>query len=229
MEQYQHDQIVNTQKSLGAQFVRVYSWMFLGLLVTGITSLIAIQTPLLNLVTNRISFIALILIEFGVVWFLSSRALNMSYGAAAMSFIGYSILNGVTLSLIFFVYTFDSIAYVFFITAIFFGFMSLYGIVTKQDLTSMGSLFMMGLIGIIVASVANWFLQSSTLYWIISFIGVAVFLGLTAYDSQKIKNIHAAYEGTPKEKNVAIVGALELYLDFVNLFLYVLRILGKKK
>lgn len=229
MEYYQQEQALEAKRSLTAQFVRAYGWMFLGLLVTGITSIVTLETPLLYLATSRYSLFALLLVEIGVVWFLSSRVMKMSYGAAAAAFIFYSVINGITLSLIFLVYTLSSIAFVFFITAAFFGFMSVYGAVTKQDLTSMGSLFLMGLVGILIASIANWFLQSSTLYWIISFVGVAVFLGLTAYDSQKIKHYHAAYAGTARESNVAIMGALTLYLDFVNLFLYILRILGKKK
>jgi uncharacterized protein len=141
----------------------------------------------------------------------------------------YSVLNGITLSLIFYTYTASSIAFVFFISAAFFGFMSVYGLVTKTDLTSLGSLLFMGLIGIIIASVVNIFLRSSGLNWLISFVGVAVFLGLTAYDSQKIKNIHFSFAGTNKEKNVSIIGALTLYLDFINLFLFILRILGRRR
>ncbi|MFZ5988558.1 MAG: Bax inhibitor-1/YccA family protein, partial [Bacillota bacterium] len=122
-----------------------------------------------------------------------------------------------------------SIATTFFITAGFFGFMSVYGLVTKTDLTSLRTILFMGLVGLIIASIINMFLNNNTLYWIISYVGVAVFLGLTAYDTQKIKNIHASYAGTEKERNVAIVGALTLYLDFVNLFLFILRILGRRR
>lgn len=220
---------LEAKRSLNAQYVRVYGWMFFGLLVTAITSLFVIETPLIYLVTNRITFLALIFIELGVVWSFSKRAFDMRYGAAAGAFLLYSVLNGITLSLIFFAYTLDSIVYVFGITSALFGFMSIYGMVTKDDLSSIRSMLFMGLIGVIIASVVNLLLQSPTLNWIISFAGVAVFLGLTAYDSQKIKGLHSAFAGTPKENNVAIVGALELYLDFINLFLYILRILGKKK
>lgn len=229
MEYYQQEQAVAAKKSLSAQFVRTFGWMFFGLLVTGITAVITLYTPLIYLVMNRYSLIALLLVEVGIVVFISRRVMSMSYGASAAAFLFYSVVNGITLSLIFFAYTLGSIAFVFFITSAFFGFMSVYGAVTKQDLTSMGSMLFMGLIGIIIASVANWFFRSETLYWIISFVGVAIFLGLTAYDSQKIKDYHLSYAGTPKERNVAIIGALTLYLDFVNLFLYILRILGKKK
>ena len=114
-------------------------------------------------------------------------------------------------------------------TAGFFGFMCLYGLVTKTDLTSLGSFLLMGLIGLIIVSIVNMFLNSSPLDWVISFAGVAIFIGLTAYDSQKIMLISKQYTGTDKERNVAIVGALTLYLDFVNLFLYILRIFGRRK
>lgn len=229
MEYNRQYQVYDTQKSLSAQFIRVYGWMFFGLVITGITSAITLMSPLAYLASNMLSFIFLALVEMGLVWYLSSRALNMQYSAAAGSFVVYSILNGITLSVIFYAYTASSIASTFFITAFFFGFMSVYGIVTKSDLTNYRSVFLMGLFGVIIASVVNIFLNSSTLYWIISFVGVAVFLGLTAYDNQKIKRIHAAYAGTEKERNVSIIGALTLYLDFVNLFLFILRILGRRR
>jgi uncharacterized protein len=229
MEYYKNSSAAETKSSLNAQIVRVYGWMFLGLIVTGFAALFTIQTSLANLVTNRFSFIFLIIAEFGLVFFLSSRAMKMEYTTAAASFMVYSILNGITLSFIFYAYTLGSIAFVFFITASFFGFMSVYGLITKTDLTSFRSLFMMGLFGVIIASIVNIFLNSSALNWMISFVGVAVFLGLTAYDSQKIKDIHHSYAGTVREKNVAIVGALALYLDFINLFFFILRLLGRRK
>lgn len=223
---YYNSSTVDTRSSLNAQLVRVFGWMFLGLAVTGITAFFSIQ---LNIAANMFLFIILILAEFGLVFYLSSRVMKMEYSTAAAAFIAYSVLNGITLSLIFYAYTLSSIAYVFFISATFFGFMSVYGLVTKKDLTSYRSLFMMGLFGVIIASVVNIFLNSSALYWLISFVGVAVFLGLTAYDSQKIKNIHASFAGSTKERNVGVLGALTLYLDFINLFLFVLRILGKRR
>ncbi|MCX7710009.1 MAG: Bax inhibitor-1/YccA family protein [Clostridia bacterium] len=230
MDYYQQDRAYESGKSLSEQFVRVFGWMFIGLIITGVTAVFTANALLTGAIGfSRLMFYSLIAVELGLVWFLASRAMKMSYGAAATAFAIYSVVNGVTLSTIFLAYTASSIAYVFFISAAFFGFMSVYGIVTKQDLTSLGSLFFMGLIGLIITSVINIFLRSSTLDWIISFVGVAIFLGLTAYDSQKIKDIHYAYAGTDKERNVAIVGALTLYLDFVNLFLYILRILGKRR
>lgn len=226
MDYNNNSKVMDAQSSLNAQIARVFGWMFLGLAVTGVTSFFAIQ---LNIAANMFLFLILVLAEFGLVFFLSSRVMKMEYATAAAVFIAYSVLNGITLSLIFYAYTLSSIAFVFFISAAFFGFMSVYGLVTKTDLTSIGSLLIMGLFGIIIASVVNIFLNSSGLNWLISFVGVAVFLGLTAYDSQKIKNIHFSFAGTNKEKNVSIIGALTLYLDFINLFLFVLRILGRRR
>jgi uncharacterized protein len=221
-----NSKVIDARSSLNAQIARVFGWMFLGLAVTAVSSFFALQ---LNIAANMFLFLILILAEFALVFYLSSRVMKMEYATAAAVFMAYSVLNGITLSLIFYAYTLSSIAYVFFISAAFFGFMSVYGLVTKTDLTSLGSLLFMGLIGIIIASVVNIFLRSSGLNWLISFVGVAVFLGLTAYDSQKIKNIHFSFAGTNKEKNVSIIGALTLYLDFINLFLFILRILGRRR
>ena len=210
---------------------RVFGWMFIGLMVTGLTSLYTAtnETFMMSIRSSGFTFYGLMILELVFVWFISSRAMKMEYGVAAGAFLLYSVLNGLTLSVIFWAYTRQSIALAFFMTAGFFGFMSVYGMVTKTDLTSLGSLFLVGLIGLIIVSIVNIFLGSSTLYWIISFVGVILFLGLTAYDSQKIKGISLQYMGTEKERNVAIVGALTLYLDFINLFLYILRILGKRR
>ena len=143
----------------------------------------------------------------------------------------YAILTGFTLSVIFLAFTAESIATVFYITAGTFAGVSLYGYTTKKDLSSIGSYLMMGLIGLIIASVVNWFLHSEMLYWIVSYAGVAIFVGLTAYDTQKIKKMVQAYGCDDMEmtNKVALIGALELYLDFINLFLYLLRIFGKRK
>ncbi len=231
MEYYNDSQAIESKRSLSAQISRVYGWMFIGLVVSAFTAFLTIadNSPLLSLVANRFSFILLIVAEFGLVWFLSSRAMKMTYAAAAAAFLVYSILNGLTLSVIFYAYTLGSIYYAFLVAAGFFGFMCVYGLITKTDLTSIGSLLIMGLFGIIIASLVNLFIGSSMLNTVISFVGVAVFLGLTAYDSQKIKNLHYSYAGTDREKNVGIIGALQLYLDFINLFLFILRILGKRR
>ncbi|MDP4093312.1 MAG: Bax inhibitor-1/YccA family protein [Bacillota bacterium] len=229
MEYNQNNYYVQQKDSLAHQYVRVYGWMFLGLIITGLVAYFTVTGPILDLIANRFTILLFFVAELALVWYLSSRTMRMQYVTAATVFILYSALNGITMSLILLAYTTFSIAYVFLITAAFFGFMSIYGVITKQDLTSMGSLLFMGLIGIIIASIVNILLRNEMLYWIISFIGVAVFLGLTAYDSQKIKKIHAAYAGTDREKNVAIIGALSLYLDFINLFLFILRLLGRRR
>jgi len=225
------DSAIDRKSALSAQMTRVFGWMFIGLIVTGLTAMYTVSNAsILSVIySSNWTFFGLMLLELAFVWFISSRAMKMDYSAAAVSFLLYAVLNGLTMSVIFLAYTQQSIALAFFMAAGFFGFMCVYGLVTKTDLTALGSLFLMGLIGLILVSVVNIFLKSEPLYWIISFVGVAIFLGLTAYDSQKIKAISLQYAGTEKERNVAIVGALTLYLDFINLFLYILRILGRRR
>ncbi|SPJ14671.1 conserved membrane hypothetical protein [Syntrophobacter sp. SbD2] len=145
-------------------------------------------------------------------------------------FFAYSFLNGLTLSTIFLIYTKASIANTFFVTAGTFAAMSLYGYTTKRDLTSIGSFLMMGLIGIIIASFVNFFFRSPAIYWLITYAGIAVFVGLTAYDAQKIKEMaYAGFSGSEDERKGAVIGALRLYLDFINLFLLLLRIFGSRR
>ena len=154
----------------------------------------------------------------------------MSSILATAVFVGYAILNGLTLSIIFLMYTGSDIALSFFITAGTFAFMSAYGYFTQKDLTSMGSFLIMGLVGIFIASIANFFMQSEALYWIISYAGVFIFIGLTAYDTQKIKNQALMLSGSSETmQKGAIMGALTLYLDFINLFIFILRIFGGRK
>ena len=155
----------------------------------------------------------------------------MSAGVAAAAFVGYALLNDLTLSTIFLVYTQSSIASTFFITAATFGCMSMVGYTTQRDLTSLGSYLFMGLIGLIIASVVNLFLQNEFMYWVLSYVGVALFMGLTAYDTNKIKQMSrmVSNQGNEVFQKVAIMGALRLYLDFVNLFLYLLRLFGKRR
>jgi len=209
---------------------RVYRWMGLGLLLTAITAYFVVNSNFVyTLAENSILFFGLIIAELGLVIFLSARIQKMSAEAATASFIIYSILNGVTLSLILLVYTGASIASTFMTTALTFGAMSAYGYFTKRDLTTMGSYLQMGLIGLIIASVINIFWANGTMYWIISYVGVLLFVGLTAYDTQKIKRMGAVVEGVQTTQKMAIMGALMLYLDFINLFLMLLRILGDRK
>ncbi|MFP4474998.1 MAG: Bax inhibitor-1 family protein [Desulfatibacillaceae bacterium] len=216
-------------------FVRsVYNWMVVGLALTGGIALFVANTPpIFNAVArNPILLIAIILAELGLVVYLAARIQKMSAQAATAAFVIYASLNGVVFSIIFQAYTQASIARVFFICAGMFLGCSVYGWITKRDLTSLGGFMFMGLIGIIIAMVVNWFLHSSALHMAISVIGVFVFLGLTAYDTQKIKNMAetqpADADGALIRKG-AIMGALSLYLDFINLFLFLLRLFGERR
>ena len=182
--------------------------------------------------TNRLLFWGLMLAELGLVIYLSARIMKMSFLTASLSFAAYSLLNGVTMSFIFFVYTMSSIAQTFFITAGTFGAMAVVGFFIKKDLSTMGRALMMLLIGLIIASVVNIFMHSSGLALILNYLGVFIFTALTAYDSQKIKNmlIEASQYGiTDQTQKIALMGSLALYLDFINLFLYLLRIFGDRK
>lgn len=211
---------------------KVYGWMMAGLLVTGVTSLLTINTPgLLELIfSSRWVYMGLFLGQIGLVIYLSARIEKMSAATATSVFIGYSALTGLTLSVIFLVYTAASLATTFFVTAGTFGLMSAYGYVTKRDLTGIGSFLMMGLMGMVLASVVNMFLNNSTVYWITTYIGIFIFVGLTAYDTQKIKEMSGvALQGGEMEQKGAIMGALRLYLDFINLFLLLLRVMGNRK
>ncbi|MCD6261739.1 MAG: Bax inhibitor-1/YccA family protein [Deltaproteobacteria bacterium] len=217
------------------EFVRsVYNWMTIGLALTGFIAYYVSTSPsIMRLVFgNPLILILLIVAELGLVFTISGMIPKMSASTATTLFVIYSALNGITLSVIFIAYTQTSIASVFFICAGTFGACSLYGWTTKRDLTSAGGFFAMGLIGIIIASVANIFIKSSAMDMIISYIGVIVFVGLTAYDTQKLKNMAISQpEGLSGDtvRKGAILGALSLYLDFINLFLMLLRIFGNSR
>lgn len=209
---------------------RAFVWMTLGLAITGLTALFVADSNLIEVIFSSGSFWMLVIAELAVVWFLSSRIMKLSMPVATAAFAVYSLLNGVTLSPIFLVYTGESITSTFFITAATFGTMAVFGYTTKRDLSSWGSYLMMGLIGLIIASVVNIFLGSSLLMWAVSYLGVLLFVGLTAYDTQQLKAMIAASIGDEEQtKKVALLGALNLYLDFINLFIYLLRILGKRR
>jgi len=210
---------------------RVYGWMAGGLAVTGLVAAYTANNPaLIRAIFGSGLFWVLILAELGIVIGLSWAIKHMSPVMAMSAFLFYAALNGLTLSVIFLVYTAESIGMTFFITAGTFGAMCIYGATTKRDLTSMGSLLFMALMGLILASVVNIFWHSTGLYWVVTYAGVLIFVGLTAYDAQKIKRMHAAgIEGTDEDRKAAVLGALALYLDFVNLFLYLLRLLGRRK
>ena len=201
---------------------KVYTWMALALVITGFTAYAVATSPsLIRLIYgNSYMMWVLIIAEFGLVIGLSSAINRLSLMAATAMFILYSVLNGAVFSSIFFAFTMGNIAKVFFITAGTFAAMSLYGYTTKSDLTSMGKIVTMGLIGLIVATVVNIFVKSSGLDMILSYLGVLIFVGLTAYDTQKIKQMFLTAP--------ALLGALSLYLDFINLFLYLLRIFGNR-
>jgi FtsH-binding integral membrane protein len=208
--------------------------MAAGLALTGLVAwYTAGSEPLLKaIVLNRAVFFGLIIGELALVWVLSARIGRMTAQAATTAFLAYAALNGLTLSVIFLVYTAASIASTFFICAGTFFACSVFGWTTKRDLTSFGGFLFMGLVGIVIASLVNMFLQSSALGFAISYIGVFVFVGLTAYDTQKIKYMAETQPGDADGaivRKAAILGALNLYLDFINLFIMLLRILGGRK
>ena len=209
---------------------KVYLWMTMALVITGLCAWGTATSPaMVQLVFgNRAAIWVLLIAELGLVFYTTVRIQRLSLGTATTLFIIYSALNGVTLSSIFMVYAMTSIAKVFFITAGTFGVMALYGSVTKTDLSKFGNLFLMALFGLIIATLANLFIKSSGFDLILSYIGVVLFVGLTAWDSQQIKRALAFQPGLDEDsQKVALLGALELYLDFINLFLYLLRIFGR--
>ncbi len=217
------------------QFIRsVYNWMAAGLALTGLVAVyVASNETLIRLIfSNQLLFFGLIIGELALVFFLSARIQKIQASTATGMFLLYSALNGLTLSFVFLIYTSSSVASVFFICAATFGACSVYGMITKRDLTSMGGFMTMGLIGIVIASLVNMFIQSSGMSMIISYVGVIVFVGLTAYDTQKLKMM-ALSQPAGLDAGVirkgTILGALTLYLDFINLFLMLLRIFGDRR
>ncbi len=213
---------------------KVFYWMAIGLALTGVAAFLVVSSAAAQqlIFANKLVFYGLIFGELGLVIYLSARIQKLSAQAATGLFIAYSVLNGATLSAIFFIYTTSSIAVTFFVAGGMFAAMAIYGTVTKKDLTSMGSFMFMGLIGIIIASVVNLFMQSAMISWVVSAIGVVVFTGLTAYDVQKLQNIGTSgimEGGETAIRKGAIMGALALYLDFINLFLSLLRLMGDRR
>ena len=210
---------------------QVYAWMTAGLLVTGAVAAYTANSPsVLNLIygnpfTIWILFIAQIALVVGI----SAAIGRLAPGTATALFITYAALNGLTLSAIFLVYTRASIAQAFFAAAATFGAMSLYGYTTKRDLSTIGNILVMALIGFFIGSIINIFWANSALYWILTYLGIAVFIGLTAWDTQKIKLMSQQAHDDISARRVAILGALRLYLDFINLFLLLLRLLGSRR
>ena len=207
---------------------RTYWWMSLGLALTGIVAWVVSSTPeMVNLIVgNQILFFGLILGELGMVVAFSSMAHRVSAGTAAAMFLGYAALNGLTFSVLFLAYTQESIAQTFFVTAGSFAGLSLAGYTTKRDLSGMRGFLMIGVIGIVLASLVNMFFNNPAIYWITTYAGVLVFAGLTAYDTQKLKRMYAV---SGDAGNLALRGALTLYLDFINLMIFLLRLMGRRR
>mgnify|MGYP003996951907 FL=1 len=217
-------------EGLRAYMLKVYNYMGSALLLSGIVAYGVAHTPaLMQLIYGTPLKWVVMLAPLGLVFFLGARINKMSAAAAQATFWIFAGLMGASLAYIFVVYTQTSIVRVFMITAVTFGAMSLYGYTTKKDLSAWGSFLMMGLIGIIVASIVNIFLASAMMQWVISVIGVLVFTGLTAYDTQKIKEMYSHADGEATMSKKAIMGALRLYLDFINLFLMLLALFGNRE
>lgn len=233
---YDVDSLRNKDYAMSTAFPalmrKVFVWMTLALAITGLTAYgVATSPTILSLIfSSKVTFFGLIIAEFALVFAISGAINRLSLSTATILFILYSVINGATLSSIFFAFSVATISKVFFITAGTFGAMALVGYTTKTDLTSMGKLLFMALLGIIIASVVNMFVASSGLDLILSYVGVLVFVGLTAYDTQKIKQMcQAAPDAGESAQKLALIGALSLYLDFINLFLYLLRIFGNNR
>ena len=210
---------------------KVYVWMTMALAITGICAYGVAQSPSLMqlLFSNSMTIWVLFIAELGLVFYTTARIDKLSLTTATSLFVLYSALNGVPLSSIFAIYAGATIAKVFFITAGTFAAMAVYGYVTKADLSKMGQILFMALIGLIIATVVNIFLKSAMFDLILSYIGVGIFVGLTAWDSQKIKRMLAVQtDMSETAQKIALMGALTLYLDFINLFLYLLRIFGNR-
>lgn len=210
---------------------RVYGWMTLALVISGVTAFLAAtnETIIRLTIGNGFGFLILAVAELALVWWLTASIHKISSGAAFFAFILYSVLNGVTLSSIFLVYKIESIFMVFFISAGMFAAMAVYGTVTKSSLSSFGKYFAMALVGIIIASLVNFFLRSPMLDWFLSIITVVIFTGLTAYDAQKMLAVSRNASDDEMFRKASVIGALDLYLDFINIFLAMLRLFGRRR
>jgi len=234
LPQPHHGQGLNEYQS--RFFTRVFGWMTMGLGITAVVAWLVAQTGFYAVVLPLVW--PLFLVQIGLVFFLSARAMKMSPQAAAGTFLFYAAINGLTLSVIFLIYSLGSIAITFLATTMMFGFMFVWGLVTKKDLSGMGSFLFMALVGLIIASIVNylafqfgWFPPGTNMmmYWGITYLGILIFAGLIMYDAQKLKNISAeGFANGNQEQSVAIIGALMLYLDFINLFILLLRIFGRR-
>jgi uncharacterized protein len=228
------EKVLTPEDALEAQrfMVRVYAWMCLALTVTaGVAWAIASDPAVVRIfIADQWLFIGLLLLELVLVAVLAGAVAKMSAFVATLIFLAYAALNGLIFSVIFLAFTTASIATTFLVTAGTFGVMSAYGVLTKRDLTSLGGFLFMGLIGLVLATLVNLFFHNELFYWITTYVGLFIFIGLTAYDTQKIRNANRmGNEGTDEDRKEAILGALSLYLDFINLFLLLLRLLGRRK
>ena len=223
----------NRETSLAACLTGVYWWMTFALIVSGLTAyMVGTSQELTKIfVKNPGVFLVLAIVEIVMVIGITAGINKLSAATATALFILYAAINGLTLSVIFLAYTLGSIAVTFAVTAGTFGVMAVVGTVTKKDLTSFGNLMLMALFGLIIASIVNIFWTNETLYWICTYAGVLIFVGLTAYDAQKIKQMYlnAGTSNAETNRKIAVLGALSLYLDFVNLLLYLLRIFGRRR
>ena len=231
---YVQEQTADFPATFAKLMRNVFSWMTLALIMTALTAMYVAESPniLYAIASNKLLMWGMFGAEIGLVLYMSARIQKMSFLTAGLVFAAYAILNGVTMSFIFLAYTMQSIAQTFFITAGTFGTMAVAGYVTKKNLSTMGRILTMLLIGLVIATIVNIFMASSGLAMILNYVGVLVFVGLTAYDTQKIKNMlqEASQYGYSEETGkLALLGSLTLYLDFVNLFLYLLRFFGNRK
>lgn len=235
MDRYEKEVILDRPLSMAKNFVaNVFSWMFLGLVITGVVSWFGASTGIfaeyfMSETGPNILGWCIMLAPLVFIIAMNAGLQKFSAGTLVVLFIAFAAIMGLSLSWIFYAFSLGSIVTIFFVSAAIFGLMAVVGYTTNQDLTKFGSLMFMGLIGIIIASVINWFIGSAMMDYIISIIGVLVFVGLTAYDTQKIKRIGAGVEyGSQEAKKLAILGATSLYLDFINLFLFLLRLFGSR-
>lgn len=231
-QEFSAEQQMEVSEAFPVLMRKVYVWMAFALAITGLTAYYVAtnETLLTAILTNKVLFLGLIIAELALVMSVSAAINKLSLTVATLLFILYSVINGATMSIIFLLYEASSIATVFFITAGTFGAMATIGYTTKKDLSSIGRILVMALIGLVIATVVNLFFKSPGMTMVLSYIGVIVFVGLTAWDSQKIKlMLMQAPDVDEAAQKVALLGALTLYLDFVNLFLYLLRIFGKRR
>jgi len=222
-----------TVEGLNQFLSKVFLWMFVGLLITGITAFATIYSPLGAIIYSggSIGLLLLFVVEIGLVITLSKNALKYSFTTTITLFLVYSFVNGLTMSIYLLIYTGGTVFNAFFVTSIMFAVMAIFGYLTKTDLSPFRTFLFLGVVGIVVASIINIFLASGTLSYIISLVGVVIFAGLTAYDMQKMKSLYAysVNSGGALENNIAVTGALTLYLDFINMFIFVLRLLGRRR